>query len=124
MNLGRARVMVFSTPVDMRKSFDGLYGLVRTLGADPISGDVFLFVSKDRKRAKSLFWDGNGLNIWMKRMEQGRFADVFSRPEMTTRELALFFEGSSSVTRRLSPEDITARFARTEPEKNIELGLD
>jgi hypothetical protein len=44
-------------------------------------------------------------------MERGRLADVFSRGEMTTRELALFFEGSASVARRLSPEDLTVRYA-------------
>jgi transposase len=113
MNFGRARVLVFQTPVDMRKSFDGLYGLILTSGLDPVSGDVFLFVSADRKRAKALFWDGNGLNIWMKRMEQGRLADIFSRHEMTTRELAIFFEGSPSVVKRLSPEDQTSRYALT-----------
>lgn len=111
MNLGRARVFVSEAPIDMRKSFDGLYGLVLGSGRNPVSGDVFLFVSKDRKRAKALFWDGNGLNIWMKRMEQGRLADVFSRSEMTTRELALFFEGSSSVVKQLSPEDRTSQYA-------------
>lgn len=113
MNFGKARVFVYQAPVDMRKSFDGLYGLILTSGRDPVSGDVFLFVSSDRKRAKALFWDGNGLNIWMKRMEQGRLADVFSRGEMTTRELALFFEGSASVVKRLSPQDQTARYQLT-----------
>lgn len=110
MNFGRSRVMVFATPVDMRMGYDGLFGLVRGSNADPISGDLFLFVSKDRTRAKALFWDGNGLNIWMKRMERGRFADVFTRTQMTTRELSLFFEGSQVVKQRLSPEDLTPQF--------------
>ncbi len=114
MNFGRARVFVFEVAVDMRKSFDGLYGLVLGSGKNPVSGDVFLFVSGDRKRAKALFWDGNGLNIWMKRMEQGRLADVFARAEMTTRELALFFEGSLSVMKRLSPADQTSQYMPTE----------
>lgn len=109
--------MVFATPVDMRRGYDGLFGLVRDSGSDPISGDVFLFVSRDRTRAKALFWDGNGLNIWMKRMERGRFADVFTRESMTARELSLFFEGSSMVTKRLSPVDLTNLFAKPE-EKN------
>jgi transposase len=114
VNFGRARVFVFEVAVDMRKSFDGLYGLVLGSGRNPVSGDVFLFVSGDRKRAKALFWDGNGLNVWMKRMEQGRFADIFSRAEMTTRELALFFEGSLSVMKRLSPLDQTSHYTSTE----------
>jgi transposase len=104
--------MVFKTAVDMRMGYDGLFGLVRESGADPISGDVFLFVSRSRTRAKALFWDGNGLNIWMKRMERGRFADVFTRETMTIRELSLFFEGSSQVSKRLSPDDLTVLFAR------------
>jgi transposase len=96
----------------MRMGYDGLFGLVRESGSDPISGDVFLFVSRDRTRAKALFWDGNGLNIWMKRMEQGRFADVFLRNEMTVRELSLFFEGAQTVCKRLSPRDLTTRYAQ------------
>jgi hypothetical protein len=112
MNFGRSRVMVFQESVDMRKSFDGLYGLILSSGQDPVSGDVFLFVAANRQRAKALFWDGNGLNIWMKRMEEGRFADVFTRGEMTTSELALFFEGSASVTKRISPLDKTEKYER------------
>ena len=112
MNFGRSRVMVFQEPCDMRKSFDGLYGLILGSGQDPVSGDVFLFVAGNRRRAKAMFWDGNGLNIWMKRMEEGRLADVFTRGEMTTRELALFFEGSASVVKRLSPIDKTEKYER------------
>lgn len=110
MNFGRDRVWIYQDPCDMRKNFDGLYGLVLSSGQNPVTGDVFLFLSRDRKRAKALFWDGNGLNIWAKRMEQGRLADVFSRAEMTTRELALFFEGSASAALRLSPPDQTSRY--------------
>lgn len=105
----KARVYVYSEPVDMRKSYDGLYGLVRSNG-NPLSGDIYLFVSRDRTRAKALFWDGNGLNIWMKRLERGQFADVFSRDQMSATELSLFFEGSSGVTQKLSAEDLTKRF--------------
>jgi transposase len=93
----------------MRKSYDGLAAIAR-LGHDLLSRDVFLFVSRDRRRAKALFWDGNGLNIWMKRLEQGRFADVIARGEMSVTELQLFFEGSSSVVKNLSAEDLTSRF--------------
>lgn len=93
----------------MRKSYDGLSCLARK-DHDLLSGEVFLFVSKDRKRAKALFWDGTGLNIWMKRLERGRLADILSRSQMSVSELKLFFEGSLSVVKRLSPEDITDRF--------------
>jgi transposase len=47
--------------VDMRKGFEGLYGLVRDqLGADPLSGHLFLFSNRTRTRLKALVWDGSG----------------------------------------------------------------
>jgi len=109
MNFKSNRVYVFSAPVDMRKSYDGLYGLVRS-EFDVLSGHLFLFVSHDRKRAKCLFWDGTGLNILMKRIEKGRFADILTRKEVSLNELKLFFEGSREVVKRLSPEDLSAQF--------------
>lgn len=60
--------------VDMRKGFDGLYGLVRdTLGGDPLSGHLFLFSNRQRTRLKVLLWDGSGLWVCAKRLEKGRF---------------------------------------------------
>lgn len=60
--------------VDMRKGFDGLYGVVRDqLGQDPLSGHVFLFSNKDRTRLKAIVWDGTGLWVCAKRLEKGRF---------------------------------------------------
>ena len=105
----KARVFVYREPVDMRKSYDGLYGLAKRLGK-PLMGDVYLFVSRNWTRTKALCWDGTGLNIWMKRLERGQFADVFCRQEMTLSELSLFFEGSPSVVHKLSAEDLTRRF--------------
>lgn len=101
-------VHVFSAPVDMRKSYDGLFALVRSLR--PLDGDVFLFVSKDRTRSKALFWDGSGFNIWMKRLEKGRFADVWKRQQLTQSELLLFFEGARETKLKRSPEDQTHRY--------------
>jgi transposase len=104
----RKNVYVFSEPVDMRKSYGGLYSLVR--GQDVLSGDLFPFVSKNRKRAKVLFWDGSSLNIWMKRLEKGCFVSVRQRSALTVSELKLFFEGSKVVARKLSPQDLTHNF--------------
>jgi transposase len=106
MNFKSSEIYVYAEPVDMRKQYDGLLGLVRGQ-FDVLSGMLFLFVSKDRTRAKCLFWDGSGLNIWSKRLERGRFADIFSRTQLTMNELKLFFEGSKEVVRRLSPEDLS-----------------
>lgn len=59
----------------MRKSFEGLYGLVRdTMGKDPLSGHLFLFANKTRTRLKIMFWDGSGLWVCAKRLEKGRFS--------------------------------------------------
>jgi transposase len=61
-------------PVDMRKSFNGLWSLAeQKLSEDPRQGAVFAFVNKDRDRLKLLYWDGTGSWIFAKRLEQGRF---------------------------------------------------
>lgn len=59
---------------DMRKGFDGLSGLVMNqLRGDPLSGALFLFVNRRRDRLKVLYWDGDGLAIWYRRLEEGTF---------------------------------------------------
>jgi transposase len=68
------KIYVAVEAVDMRKGFDGLYGLVRDeLGQDPLSGHVFLFSNRTRTRLKALVWDGSGLWVCAKRLEKGRF---------------------------------------------------
>jgi transposase len=104
----RREVFVLSEPCDMRKSFDGLSGLVREM--NPLNGAIFLFLSKDRQRAKSLHWDGTGMVILMKRIEKGRFADIWARKTMTEGELSLFFAGSRAVKNSLVPPETTNRF--------------
>ena len=105
------RVFAYTQPVDMRKSYNGLEGIVQNeLGRDLMQGDVFLFSGRDHKRAKVLLFDGTGLCIYMKRMSKGRFSplrasdDGSGEVRMTMSELALFLEGSELVGRRgLSP---------------------
>jgi transposase len=68
------KIYVAIEAVDMRKGFDGLYGLVRDqLGQDPLSGYLFLFSNRTRTRLKALVWDGSGLWVCAKRLEKGRF---------------------------------------------------
>lgn len=68
------RVYLAAGSTDMRKSFEGLYGLVRDrLACDPLSGHIFLFANAQRNRLKLLFWDGSGLWVCAKRLEKGRF---------------------------------------------------
>ncbi len=57
----------------MRKGHDGLCGLVRAAGEDPFSGDLFVFISRRRDRAKILCFARGGLVLWYKRLERGRF---------------------------------------------------
>lgn len=93
------KIFVGLEAVDMRKGFEGLYGLVRDhLGQDPLSGHLYLFTNRDRTRLKALIWDGSGLWVCAKRLERGRFAwpqalaqtrSVTMRPE----ELAMLLNG-------------------------------
>jgi transposase len=103
------RVFAYPAPVDLRKGYDGLYGLVKQgLHRDPLSGDLFLFSNRRRRGCKVLVWDGTGLCIFQKRLERGCFASLFrddSKPvQLTSSELALYIEGCELVGRRaLSP---------------------
>lgn len=105
----RVPVYAFGEVVDMRKSFDTLSAIVREhVKHDVLDGALYLFVGKDRRRAKVLFWDGTGLCVLAKRLEKGKFAAPWEKKksvlEWTTSELALFLEGSELVGRvPLSP---------------------
>jgi transposase len=68
------RIYLAAGATDMRKGFEGLYGLVRDrLSCDPLSGHIFLFTNARHNRLKLLFWDGSGLWVCAKRLEKGRF---------------------------------------------------
>ena len=93
------RVYVATAATDMRRSFDGLMGLVRDfLGGDPLSGHLFVFRNRVGDRLKVLWWDRDGLAIFYKRLEEGTFAfppaagDV-PQVEMTAADLQLVLQG-------------------------------
>jgi transposase len=93
------KIYVAVEGVDMRKGFDGLYGLVRDqLGQDPLSGHLFLFSNRTRTRLKALLWDGSGLWVCAKRLEKGRFrwpvpSEKQTSIMMRAEELALLVNG-------------------------------
>lgn len=69
-----SRYYLYKHPTDMRKSFDGLSGLVRQqMQANVLSGDVFIFINKRRNQLKLLKWDSDGFVVYHKRLERGTF---------------------------------------------------
>ena len=94
---GATRIYLYRGSADMRKSFDGLSGLIRSeLGCDPLDGSLFVFCNRRRTMVKMLYWDRDGYALWYKRLERGTFrmprpdARV---PEIDRRELAMLLEG-------------------------------
>jgi transposase len=92
-----ACIWVCTTPADMRKSFDGLCGLIRSgLGADPLSGEVYVFGNKRGDRVKILTFEGDGLALWYKRLEAGTFAwprSATGKVALRTADLLMLLDG-------------------------------
>jgi len=83
---GNLRVFVAVEPCDMRKSFNGLHAAVtEKLNEDPVSGALFAFTNKRHNRLKLLYWDGTGLWVLAKRLEEGRFSWPKSGKDETTK---------------------------------------
>lgn len=92
---GSLKVFVALEPCDMRKGFNGLHALVtEKLGEDPRAGALFVFTNRRRTRLKILCWDGTGLWVCTKRLEEG----TFSWPKSVEPQAAKL---------RLSPEALT-----------------
>jgi transposase len=92
------RIWLATAPTDMRLGFDGLAARVRQgLGADPLSGQYFVFIGRRADRLKILYWDTGGYALWSKRLERGTFhlpapgADAAVR--LSPAELAMLLEG-------------------------------
>lgn len=94
----QTRYFLYSEPTDMRKSFDGLSGIViNELNGNPLSGDVYIFINRRRDRIKLLIWDRNGFWLLYKRLEQGRFQRLFFKDSqgayITYESLVMLLEG-------------------------------
>jgi len=79
------KISLGAEPVDMRKGFEGLFGLVRDqYGHDPLSGHLFLFTNRTHTRLKALVWDGSGLWVCAKRLERGDSTGRPQQPDVRT----------------------------------------
>ena len=91
------KIVVASAPVDFRKGLDGLVALVQQqLSCDPFTGDLFVFRSRRTDRLKIVAWDGTGLFLFYKRLEQGQFTWPPVRQGtmvLTAAQLAMLLEG-------------------------------
>ncbi len=92
------RVFLAAGATDMRKSFNSVSGAVRAqLGVNPLSGDLFVFCSRNRTRLKILYFDSSGLWVFAKRLERGTFAwpqrNGAARIELRYEELLLLING-------------------------------
>ena len=91
------RVVMAMRPVDFRKGMDGLAALVKEqLRADPYAGAIFVFRARRADRVKLIVWDGTGLCLYAKRLEQGRFRwppVVDGTMRLTPAQLAALIEG-------------------------------
>ena len=107
---GAVRVMVATRPVDFRKGIDGLASLVReAMSADPFDGAIYVFRAKRTDRIKLVFWDGTGVCLVTKRLEDGEFrwpkiADGVIRLSMA--QLSALLEGLD--WRRVRPRETPA----------------
>ena len=92
---GASRIYLYSSSVDMRKSFSGLSGLVESaFPGELLSGSLFVFVNRRRTLLKLLYWDGDGFAIWYKQLQQGTFSSFFNgRNELSRREFTMLLEG-------------------------------
>ena len=102
-------IYLCSEPVDFRKGFDGLTGVVTTrLGQQVTSGSLFLFVNRKQDRIKALWWETGGLTLWYRRLEQGTVElpkpnECQSHVTIDSVELAMWIAGvplASAKTRR------------------------
>lgn len=108
------RIFMATAPVDMRKSFDGLCAVVMdVLNNNPLDGHLFLFRGKSGDRIKALYWNRNGLCIWYKRLEKGRYKwphKSAASLEISTQDFALLLDGIDFTKLKKLP-NFNAQFA-------------
>jgi transposase len=103
------KIFLAVEPVDMRKQFNGLWSAAQEkLSEDPKDGAVFAFINKERTRLKLLYWDGTGVWVLAKRLEQGRFSwpapgEIKTKLSLAPEALALLVGGVELKQATLKP---------------------
>ena len=90
------RILAYSEPVDLRKSIDGLVGLVKSrLEEDPLSGSLFVFINRRGNYLKLVGWDRTGWCLFAKRLERGRFRlpTTARKQELSAQVFQLLLDG-------------------------------
>ena len=108
------KIFVSKDPTDMRASYDTLFRKAKQVfEQDPFSGHLFVFMNIRRTSCKCLYYDGTGLVIIAKRLEEGLFMKINphypGKIKLTQAEFALFFEGA----------DLRKRFVESPKEKSF-----
>jgi len=104
---GATRIYLYRRPCDMRKSFDGLSGIVRSeMDQDPLSGSLFVFVNRRRTMVKLLYWDRDGLAVWFKRLERG----CFTLPNAYTQDSLIERRHLNMLLEGITPEKVSKRY--------------
>lgn len=100
-----ARLFLFQQPVKMHRSFEGLSAAVeQTFPGELLSGAYFIFLNRLRDHMKVLYWDGDGLAIWYKRLEKGTFVGHNGKTSVNRRDFFMLLEG-------ITPKKIQARYS-------------
>ncbi len=90
---------LYSDITDMRKGFDSLCGIVSSqMKPDALSGSIFIFINRRRNQVKLLLWEGDGLSLYHKRLEQGTYEMPFQSNEssninLTWQQLQFILQG-------------------------------
>lgn len=99
-----AKILVYSEPTNMKKSFEGLFKLVeQSFSAKVTSEAFFIFINRKRDSIKILYWDQDGLAIWFKRLEKGNFLRG-EKTELCRREFIMLLEG-------ITPKKLNRRYS-------------
>jgi len=103
--LSQPTIFIATTPVDMRKSFDGLAAIVKnSFHKNPLDGTLFVFINRVADRLKILYWDRDGYALWYKRLEAGQYRLPLSYTTngelvalVSAAQLAMILEGIEPV---------------------------